>query len=74
MTRNFDENNPLSYDIKGLIKATGRKRSSIYKDISAGLLRVRKAGRSTVILRDDAVAWLQALPAWKPSRLASHEG
>lgn len=72
METNFD-NSILSYDIKGLIKATGRKRSSIYKDIRAGLLRIRKAGRSTVILRDDAVKWLQALPPGQTPKFSAQE-
>lgn len=71
MTKNSDDRAPLAYDIKGLMKATGRKRSSIYKAIASGHLIVRKAGRSTVILRSDVESWLQNLPVFKPSGCAS---
>lgn len=64
---------PLAYDIKGLVKATGRKRSSIYKDIREGLLVVRKAGRSTVILHEDVMAWLRGLPRLMPPKLSAQE-
>lgn len=56
---------PLAYDIKSLIKATGRGRSAIYQEIAAGRLKARKAGRRTVILHGDAVEWLDALPLLK---------
>ncbi|WP_156115952.1 DNA-binding protein [Bosea sp. UNC402CLCol] len=62
---------PLAYDIKGLIQASGRGRSTIFEDIAAGRLIARKAGGKTIILYDDAVAWLHALPVREPSRLTS---
>lgn len=63
-----EPNTILSYDIKGLVKASGRSRSSIFADIAAGRLIARKAGRRTIILYEDAVAWLKALPIRGVSR------
>ncbi|MDI7864076.1 helix-turn-helix domain-containing protein [Rhizobiaceae bacterium n13] len=37
-------------------------RSFTYEEINAGRLKIRKAGKKTLILRTDADAWLQALP------------
>lgn len=58
---------PLAYDIKGLSEASGRGRSIIYEDMAAGRLIARKAGGKNIILHDDAVAWLEALPIREPS-------
>jgi hypothetical protein len=35
----------------------------IYKEISAGRLRARKAGSATIITDKDEQAWLDAMPA-----------
>lgn len=40
-------------------------RSTAYKAIAAGRLKVRKNGRSTVILIEDAEEWLASLPTYK---------
>ena len=53
---------PLAYDIKGAIKEGNVGRSKIFEEISAGRLKARKVGRRTIILREDLVAWLAALP------------
>lgn len=53
---------PLAYDIPGASKESKVGRSKIFEEISAGRLKARKVGRRTIILRDDLVAWLSALP------------
>jgi hypothetical protein len=35
----------------------------IFYEIASGALRARKAGKATLILRDDLRAWLNALPS-----------
>lgn len=62
---------PLAYDIKSLVEASKIGRSTIYEDMAAGQLKARKAGRRTVFLHEDAVAWLQSLPVREPSSKAS---
>lgn len=37
-------------------------RSSLYREIDAGRLALRKIGKSSRIARDDLDAWLAALP------------
>lgn len=59
---------PLAYDIRGLMKASGKGRSTIFEDIGAGRLTARKAGGKLIVLYDDAKAWLQAFPVREPSK------
>jgi predicted DNA-binding transcriptional regulator AlpA len=53
----------LAYTIPELVSASGAGRSKIYQEIAAGRLKVRKLGKRTLALHDDATAWLQSLPA-----------
>jgi excisionase family DNA binding protein len=41
----------------------GMSRSSLYREIDAGRLTLRKIGKSSRVARDDLDAWLAALPA-----------
>jgi excisionase family DNA binding protein len=41
----------------------GIARSTVYKEIASGRLKARKIGHKTIIAREDAEAWFQALPA-----------
>lgn len=68
MTKNWNKHTPLAYDINGLSKASGRGRSVIFEEIAAGRLIARKAGGKNIILYDDAVAWIEALPFHESSR------
>jgi hypothetical protein len=52
----------LAYSIKDFGAAYGLGRSSVYRIIAEGQLRVVKAGRRTIILKVDADAWAAALP------------
>jgi excisionase family DNA binding protein len=51
----------LSYRIVELAQATGIGRSRLYEEISAGRLRTVKFGRSTLVLAEDANAFLANL-------------
>lgn len=60
--RNLDATTPrLSYRINELSAATGIGRSRLYEEIAAGRLRTVKYGRSTLIMADDAAAFLASL-------------
>jgi hypothetical protein len=37
-------------------------RGFIYKQISLGLLRARKAGKATIVTAEDEQAWLKSMP------------
>jgi excisionase family DNA binding protein len=56
----------LAYGIDEFCKIANLGRTTLYKDIAEGRLRAVKNGRRTVILRDDAMAFLAALPALEP--------
>jgi hypothetical protein len=52
----------LAYSIAELCEMAGVGRSFLYEEVKAGHLVVTKAGRRSIVLHDDAVAWLTALP------------
>jgi hypothetical protein len=41
----------------------GIGQTRFYEEVKEGRLPVRKVGRKTIVLRDDAESWLQRLPA-----------
>lgn len=51
----------LAYSVDEARARVGISRNSIYKEISAGRLKVTKIGRRSIILADDLRAWLAAL-------------
>jgi excisionase family DNA binding protein len=51
----------LAYTIAELADLTSICRTRLYQEISHGRLRTFKSGRSTLIHREDAEAWLSAL-------------
>jgi excisionase family DNA binding protein len=52
----------LAYSITELAQVAGVGRSFIYEEINSGQLKMKKAGRRTLILRADAMNWLASLP------------
>jgi hypothetical protein len=52
----------IAYRVSDATRATGLSRSSIYLAIKSGALRVKKCGRRTLILHEDLVKFLKALP------------
>jgi Helix-turn-helix domain len=40
----------------------GIGQTKFYEEVKEGRLKVRKVGRKTIVLRDDAEDWLQQLP------------
>ena len=53
----------LAISVMDAARLTGVGRSTIQQNINTGQLKARKAGRRTLILRDDLQAWLDAMPA-----------
>jgi hypothetical protein len=45
----------------------------IYKQVHLGLLRVRKAGSTTIVTAEDEAAWLEAMPSTlqEPAQLSA---
>ena len=53
---------PLAFTLDEFVRATGIGRTKAYDAIKAGTLRARKYGKRTLILADDARAFLSSLP------------
>lgn len=52
----------MASSIDDLARRYGLCRESIYREVRAGRLIVRKLGRRSIILPEDEAAWAQALP------------
>jgi len=53
---------PLAHSINGAQRRANIGRTTIYAEIRAGRLKVRKCGRRTVVLDADLRDWLASLP------------
>jgi hypothetical protein len=62
----------LAYSIAELCQMAGVGRSFLYEEVKAGHLVLTKAGRRSIVLHDDAVAWLTALPKLTPASISPH--
>jgi excisionase family DNA binding protein len=63
----------LAYTIKEFCTLAGVGRSFVYEQIAEGLLRAVKAGGRTLILREDAAAYFDALPAFQAHSARAYE-
>lgn len=67
----------FAFTIPEFTHISGFGRTFTYGEIKAGRLKVRKAGRRTIILRDDALSYLNSLPELAPAgadlAVPSHE-
>ena len=52
----------LAYSVEEAAEALGLGRTMLYGEIAAGRLRAKKIGKRTIILVDDARAYLASLP------------
>ena len=52
----------LAYGVQEFGAVAGLGRTKVYAEIAAGRLRAKKAGRRTIILAEDARAYLASLP------------
>jgi hypothetical protein len=66
MRRENSEARQEAYSIDGFCRAYGYGRSTTYRAIAEGRLRGVKASGRTLILRADAEAWANSLPAIEP--------
>jgi hypothetical protein len=57
----------LAYSIPELSEMSGVGRSFLYEEIKARRLIVTKAGRRSIVLHGDALAWLSSLPKLETS-------
>ena len=61
MSRN-QHKTKLAFTVQEACATSSIGRSSLYAEIKAGRLRSCKVGRRTIILHEDLLAWLNALP------------
>jgi len=54
-----------AFSIFDLTKDSGLGRTKIFEEIKEGRLIAHKCGRRTLILEDDYIRWLRALPVVK---------
>lgn len=59
------EPNPIALKISEACSAARIGRTCLYEAIKSGDLRALKRGKSTLILRDDLVRWIEGLPPVK---------
>ncbi len=60
---------PMALKISEACSASRIGRTRIYDAIKRGELRAKKHGKSTIVLRDDSLEWLNALPAVSPKTI-----
>ena len=65
-TPNQSLDDRLAFTVAHLAKAADCDTSTVHRAIRSGKLAARKLGRKTLILRHDALAWLEALPIRDP--------
>ncbi len=54
--------NKLAYTIDQAVDQGAGSRTIVYEAIKAGTLKAKKRGKRTIILADDLIAYLEALP------------
>lgn len=60
MTTSLKEHR-LAYSLAELRELTRLSRSTIHKEINEGRLKARKVGRRTIVLVEDAQAWIASM-------------
>ena len=63
----------LAYSIEEFSDVTGLGRTAIFDAINKGRLRAKKAGRRTLILKEEADRFLQSLPEVSPKAVPDSE-
>jgi hypothetical protein len=58
------------YTVNGFLADFGMGRTRFYELVATGEIKVRKNGNRTIIIGDDAKAWLDSLPVVQPSMAA----
>ena len=62
--------NQLAHTIQEAVALSRASRTGLYQALQKGELRAVKRGTRTLILAPDLKAWLDSLPAYRPSKVA----
>lgn len=57
-----------AFTVKEFLLSFGIGRNLFYHEVKAGRLKIKKAGRRTLVLAGDARAWADALPEGNPDQ------
>ena len=60
-------NQPFAHTIQEAVVLSRASRTALYQALQKGELRAVKRGTRTLILASDLKAWLESLPAYRPS-------
>ena len=64
----------LAYTIPEAVDEGAGSRTVVYEAIKAGTLKAKKRGKNTIILADDLIEYLKALPDFSPLTIKPNEG
>lgn len=65
MGRGIFKEDKQVYRIQEFIEAYGIGRTKLYMEAAEGRLKIRKCGRTSLITKEDADAWVKTLGEWK---------
>jgi hypothetical protein len=54
---------PIAYRIEDIPAVAGVSRTRIFQAVRHQELTIRKAGRASIVMHDDLMAWIKSLPA-----------
>jgi hypothetical protein len=60
---------PLAFKFAKFCRLAGMGKTAGYAEVAAGRLKVRKRGRSTIVLADEGREYLQSLPRIEPQAM-----
>lgn len=63
LPRPVDEIEIGGFSVKDFCRYVGIGRTNAYEELKAGRLRAKKCGKRTIILKSEALRWLDALPS-----------
>jgi len=65
MTR---DDQPIAFSVRQFCTMHAIGRTTFYEQVKCGRLSIRKLGKRTLVLREEAERWLEALPCPTPPR------
>ncbi|WP_426025261.1 hypothetical protein [Brevundimonas sp. TSRC1-1] len=57
------DNRPTAFSVRQFCEMHAIGRTTFYEEVKYGRLRIRKLGKRTLVLREEAERWISALPS-----------